>query len=148
MSLMTSLVGVGASSTAINLPTLTVFENASSRVSPVHSGVRFGTDGNIYRASITGAWQQIATWLLQGTASSYYVQISVDSGALDQSSGDAAQLNANADYYITDSDPSSFPATCTVTFEISSDSGGSTVVAGPKTYNFEANYNPGGEDPA
>ena len=141
MSLMVQLVGVGLSSSAVTIPTYSGFANTGVGTAPAYSGVRFGSDGDVYRFTGTGAVQRIGTWLLSGSAASYYLQ-TTDNGpdALTQDAGDGVQLNANRDYYVTDSTAVAGGSTCSVTYEISTDAPGSTVVAGPKTYYFEADY--------
>lgn len=141
MSLMVTLIDVGISSADVTLPSLGSFTNAGISA-PTYSGVRFGSDGYIYRASATGSWQNVAAWLIKGTASNYYIQRVVDDGSLDTDGGDGQQLNANRDYYVTDSTPGALAKTAVVTYEISSDAPGTTVLAGPKTYSFRANYEP------
>ncbi len=109
--------------------------------SPVFSGVKFDTDGNMYARQSGGGWSSIGAWLVRGTVTDYYVQTNLDSGTLTTDAGDGVQMTTDRIYDVQDTDPSETNSVAVVTFELSTDAPGSTVVAGPETLSFEADYN-------
>ena len=111
----------------------------------VYSGIRWDSDGDIYKLSTSGAWNSAATWLLSGAASSYYLFRTVDSGTLDVDDGDGNQLNTgDLDYSIANS-VAWFTKTAQVTFSIADDTAGSNVLAS-RQYSLVA-YRIGSGDP-
>ena len=125
----------GGSGAAVQLPLINVGNDGTS--SPVYSGLRFDSDGNIYRMSATGTWQAEATWLLEGAASTYYLFRTVNTGSLTNDDGDGNQLSTDdLDFWISNS-VTWFERTCAVTFSISDDTLGSNVIA-TRQYNFSA----------
>lgn len=117
----------------VSLPDYDGFGNVGSdRDSIVYSGVRFGSDGKIYRAAINGQWQWTGqSWLRDGAASGYYLVRSVVGGSALASDGGTLQvLSTNRDYYITTSLREKFTD---IEFKISSDVSGTPVLA-TKTY--------------
>ena len=90
--------------TEVALPDYEGFWNSAKRIpNPVTSGVRFGSDGKIYRATKDGSWQWTGlVWLADGVASDYYLKFDITSGsALATSATDLSQMNANLDFTIT-----------------------------------------------
>ncbi len=128
MSLMRSLVGQDLADNTVSIPDTNFSTLGLS--GPSYSGVKFGSDGNMYKHQVNGGWSNAGAWLLKGTASSYYLQRVINAGSLDNDAGDGVQLNADREYDIIQSVPFS-AKTATVTFEISTDAPGTTVVAGP-----------------
>lgn len=119
---------------SIQLPEILTFGNSGVVYSgdSVYSGVRFGSDGKIYRSTRVGNWQAVDTWLLNGNASSYYLVKEVTAGypdtTLDTDSGTLQQMNANLDYRIGVSN-AGITYHNTINFSIASDSGGTNILA-------------------
>lgn len=102
----------------------------------IYSGARFGADGNIYERQANGGWSNIGSWLMNGTAATYYLLRTIDSGTLTTDAGAGPlQMNANLDYDIQKNGDGY--KTTTVTFQISNDVSGSPIVT-TRTYIFEA----------
>lgn len=121
------------------LPVLTLLANVASQgeTSTVYSGVRFGADGNIYKLQSSGGYSVVGQWLLNGTASDYYVARTVVTGSLVSDSGNDVQLNTDRTYYVTDTTANGSSVQASVSFSITN-SGGGTVYSGPRTYSFSA----------
>lgn len=105
----------------------------------VYSGVKFDADGDVYARSALGGWQQVGTWLLNGTNSDFSVARTINSGSLttDAGAGDL-QLNSDRSFDIQNSTPSS-ESTATVTFVISNWNAGSpNVTYSTRAYTFTA----------
>lgn len=141
MMVLQSYVGMDTSDNTVVVPTGINFANINFDVE-CDSGVRFGSDGNVYRANQDGVWQYAATWLLKGTASNYYIARTVNEGSLDTDAGTDLVLSTNRDYYITQTMYGA-PLTCDVSFSITN-SGGGTVYSGPVSYAFFAEKQLGG----
>lgn len=127
MSLSPSLVGLGASGDSVTI-VQSNFETSGIFSGPSYSGVKFDSDGNMYMRQAAGGWSSIGGWLLKGTNSNYYLQRVVNTGTLTSDAGDGVQLNADRIYDIQEAAPFT-TKTATVTFEISTDAPGTTVVA-------------------
>ncbi len=93
-----------------------------------HSGVRFGSDGVLFKRQANDGLSAISgEWLVTGTASGFFLQRTITSGTLEVDPGTGfLQLNTNRDY---DNQKSSAGTKVTeVFFEISSDVSGVPVV--------------------
>ena len=118
----------------VQLPELLTFSNrvAVEAEQSVFSGVRFGSDGKIYRQTAYGGWQAVDTWLLDGNASSYYIVRDITAGypdtTLDTDAGTLQQMNTNLSYGIAVS-RAGVSYNATINFSIATDSGGSNIVA-------------------
>jgi hypothetical protein len=126
-----------ASQTEVRLPEYEGFHNRGFDVDPiVYSGVRFGSDGKIYRATIDGDWQWTGqAWLIGGTAAGYYLQREVISGpALASDAGDLQQMNANLDFYVT---TSLIRKQTQIAFDIADDTLGASILVS-RTYELDA----------
>ena len=144
MSLMLSLVGVHLADSTVTLPSISVgYFSTEGSTPPIHSGVQFNLDGTIQRMNSAGAWQGTGfSWLQKGSAGDYYIQRVVTLGTLDQAdSGDGMVLSTSRSYAITESMAYN-TNTASITFEISTDAPGTTVKAGPTTYQLSAWYEP------
>lgn len=138
MSLLVSLIGGD-----ISTDTVVILNTDFSRIGgspPVYSGVKFGADGNQYARQSNGGYSNMGAWLIKGAAASYYLQMVLNSGTLTTDDGDGQQMNGDLEYDVQDSSAGSQTANATVTFEISTDAPGTTVVAGPRALSFEADY--------
>lgn len=94
---------ISGSSVSVQLPDYNLFDNIATI--PCFSGIRFGSDGNIYRMTGSGAWQGTGeSWLNDGSASSYYLKRVVSGDTLSSDAGDLQQMNANLDFYYENSD--------------------------------------------
>jgi hypothetical protein len=124
-----------ANAISVRLPELESFWNESDVYNPVYSGIRFGSDGKIYRSTEQGNWQATgASWLITGAASSYYLVRTVTSGsALGTDGGTLQQMNANRDYQISSSLERK---TTDIEFSISDDSLGSNILV-TRTYQLD-----------
>lgn len=126
-----ALLGISpqyANSGEVQLPDYEGFWNlGGERDTTVYSGIRFGSDGKIYRATIAGNWQWTGrSWLLDGAASGYYLVRTVVSGsALASDGGTLQQMNTNLDYYIT---TVLRQKRTTLEFKISDDTAGSNIL--------------------
>ncbi len=144
MFLNTGQVGGAAVGIKVQTP-LVVLANVGTSA-PVYSGIRWDSDGKIYRMSNVGGWQYTADWLLSGAASSYYLWRSIVSGTLDTDDGDGNQLNTgDLDYSLSHS-TEWFDRTASVTFSISDDVGGTNILDS-RTYDFSAFLLGDGEPP-
>jgi len=132
MSLMNILIG-STSSNAVALPSINFANDGTGKV--IYSGVRFGSDGNIYRMSEGGTWQVWTQWLVKGAASSYYLFRTINSGTLVSDSGTGVQMSTTRSYYLTSSIEEK---TASIDFTISTSTTGTPVVAGPRLYNLYA----------
>ena len=136
--LIKSYVGLDTSDNTVNLPSVTFTTIEVGQTA--YSGVRFGSDGNVYRNSGTSAssWQVAGTWLVKGSAANYDVTRTVVSGALASDAGDNQNLSTDApvDYYITDTTSTGGAVTCEVEFSITDTTQSTTYVT--RTYSFYA----------
>lgn len=115
--------------TTVQLPEYDGFGNVGSE-SLVYSGIRFGSDGKIYRMTSGGSWQWSGeVWLNDGLASDYYLSRTLVTGfpsaVLESDSGTLQQMNANLDYYRS---TSSGLKTVNIDFTISDDPGGTPIL--------------------
>ena len=144
MFLNTGIVGGSAAGAAVQLPAVDTRNTSSS--SPVYAGLRFDSDGNIYRMSAAGLWQQVDAWLLEGSASTYYLFRTIDSGTLNNDDGDGNQLDTDdLDFWISNT-TEWFGRSTTVTFNIADDTLGANVIA-TRSYTFYAFLTGSGEPP-
>ena len=121
--------------TGVNIVSTTII--SFSTEGTVYSGVRFGSDGVLYRFQPNGGVSSLPLqWLLSGTASNYYLQRTINSGTLDTDAGTGwLQLNSNRDFNIQNTMIGIEEAE--IYFEISSDMSGTPVV-GDGTITFRA----------
>ena len=89
-----------------------------------HSGVRFASDGVLFRRQADDGLSSISgEWLGQGAASGFFVQLTIISGTLEVDAGTGfLQLNTNRDY--DNQKLSEGTKTTVVFFELSSDVSG------------------------
>lgn len=99
MSLLKTLHS-GAGSNAVELLALEL--RRSRRETPCKSGIKIDSDGNIYKMQSNGGWSNAGQWLLYGTASSFNVSRTIESGSLtvDAGAGPLA-LSADREYSIS-----------------------------------------------
>lgn len=100
-----------------------------------HAGIRFGSDGVLYKIQSNGGFSAIiGQWLLSGSSSSFWVERTIQSGTIEVDAGAGFLImSSNRDY---DSQLAvAGVKEATVSFKISSDSGGVTIVA-EATMNF------------
>ncbi len=123
MSLM--YINRGAVGSAVNLPANNFDNFVSSGL--CYSGLRVGSDGDLYERQPNGGWSRFGTWLFTGTAGTYYISRTVVSGTLTTDAGPGPlQLNVNRDY---DVQTASGENTATVQFDLASDPSGTPIVA-------------------
>jgi hypothetical protein len=132
--------GAGANVVALPSGNLANFDT----LGPVYSGLKFSTDGNLYKNQPNGGWTSLGPWLLRGTASSFYVGRRIDAGSLSNDAGGTLatplQLNADRTFNIVQS--SSGSTTAEVYFELGTAVDG-TVILAERTYStFKATYVP------
>lgn len=144
MFLSTSIVSPPILTAVVQLPAVDLSNESS--VAPVYSGIRFDSDGKIYKMSTGGIWQYAGVvWLLSGAASDYWLHRTIVSGTFTNDDGDALQLNTDdLDYWMQNS-VNWFTKQGSITFEIADDAIKTTVYA-TRTYNFSA-YHIGEGDP-
>lgn len=131
---MTNSQGVNAN--VVQIPAYALFSNTGT-TGTVYSGVRFGSDGNLYRRQAAGGWSVFGQWLVNGSASGFYLSRTINSGILTTDAGGGSlQLNTNRDYDVQTAIETTVSAN--VSFQISDDVSGSPIVAGPTIYNFSA----------
>lgn len=122
MSLMR--VNYGGAAPDVNLPANIFITNLVSGL--CYSGLRIGADGDLYERHPTGGWSRYGTWLFRGSAATYYVVRSVDSGVLTTDAGAGPlQLNANRDY---DVQTSSGESDAVIQFDIADEATGTNIV--------------------
>jgi len=99
--------------------------------STVFSGVKFDSDGNMYERQEAGGWSSIGAWLLNGTASDFYIYRSITAGNLTTDSGGVlgtpVQLNTDRTYDIQRTTDGEKEAT--VDFVISDQADGTPILA-------------------
>lgn len=131
---------------SVKLPVLEGFWNSSDEFNPVYSGIRFGSDGKIYRMTEIGNWQWTGeSWLIDGAASGYYLVRSITSGsALGTDDGTLQQMNTNLDYAVS---TSLIRKTTDIEFSIADDSAGTNILV-TRTYQLDAErvYDPDQDD--
>lgn len=116
----------GTGSDTVKISDRTILNSRESGT--CHSGIRFGSDGILYKIQAEGGVSAISgQWLVLGTASGFYVQRTIISGSLEDDEGTGwLQINADRDY---DNQKSSAGVKTTeVFFEVSSDVSGVPVV--------------------
>lgn len=124
---LTLFIPTGAAANVVQVPTVDLFRSAASGI--VHSGIRFDADGNIYVKTAAGAWQMHSTWLVAGSASTYYLSRTISAGTLTTDAGAGPlQMNTDRDYDKQKSAGNGVIQT-DLTFNISNDASGSPVVA-------------------
>lgn len=134
MFMVSSNQNQSGTAAAVQLPAVDT-SNSGNFPGFVYAGLRFDSDGYIYRMDAAGNWQQDSAWLLSGAAADYWLHRTITTGTLDNDDGDALQLNTDdLDYWIRESAEWAFRSTV-VEFKISSDSAGSSVIA-TRSYNF------------
>lgn len=106
-----------------------------------YSGIRFGSDGVIYKKTAAGAWQSAGlSWLLEGNASDYYLERTVQGPAsLNTDSGNLQQMNAFLDFDIYL--PGFGVKTCDILFSICDDTLGANELV-TRTYTLKAESEP------
>jgi hypothetical protein len=142
MSLMVSLVGGDSSTNTVVVPEIGAhqFQNIGEYPT-VYSGVRFGSDGNVYRRQTYGVWSRVATWLHKGTASSFHLLRTTADSLTEDAGSSWLQMDSNRDFDAQHTLAAGY-SEADVTFEISND-GGTTTVAGPRVYSFHAEVEQG-----
>lgn len=98
-----------------------------------YSGLKFDNDGNMYRRQAGGGWSSVGAWLLNGTASDFYITRAIVSGTLTTDAGAGPlQLNVDREYDIqgTANDVTE------ITVEISNDISGTPILV-MRNYTFE-----------
>ena len=125
-----------ANAISVKLPELESFWNSSDEFNPVYSGIRFGSDGKIYRMTVQGNWQWTGeSWLIDGAASGFYLARTLDGGvALSTDDGTLQQMNTDLDYAVN---TSLIRKTADIEFSISDDSAGTNVLV-TRTYQLDA----------
>ena len=95
----------------------------------IHSGIQLNSSGVLFTYQANGGTSQISgEWLVRGTASTFFVQRTITDGTLETDAGAGfLQLNSSRNYINEKSTTGS--KSTTVFFEISSDAGGTTIVA-------------------
>ena len=124
-------IGTGAG----QLPVHNFYRESST--STVYSGVKFGSDGNVYARQSGGGWSKIGTWLTDGTNSNFTItRTTVGTLTTDAGAGPLA-LSSDRTYDVQDSTLSTTPAvTASVTFTLDKVSPSATLAI--RTYVFEA----------
>jgi len=149
MFLGSGIIPIYATPVVVQLPALTFSNTARVALgdSICYSGIRFGSDGNIYKMTKTGAWQGTGSaWLLDGSAASYYLIRSVTSGSLNNDDdGTLQQMNANLDYSLFET-LSWSTNTANITFSIADDAGGTNILA-TRSYGLSAFLQGTGDPP-
>ena len=52
-----------------------------------YSGIKIGSDGELYARQDEGGWYKFSTWLVSGTAGNYYLSVATTSGSLTTDAG-------------------------------------------------------------
>ena len=140
MSLMPIMVGSGVDSdgNSVRIPSSVDFGTFGTG-GTVYSGVKFDSDGSVYRRQANGGWSRVGSWLYKGSAGSYYLARTINAGSLTTDSGAGPNLPFDGTDYIYDVQQSMLgSATAEVSFQIASHLSGTPIVAGPIIYYFEA----------
>lgn len=136
MVLFAGAASQGANSEVVQIPVFTGFSTTGME-GTIYSGVRFGSDGNLYRRQAAGGWSVFAQWLVNGTASNFYLSRTINDGTLTEDAGSGQlQMNVNRDFDVQTA--IEVEVTASVSFQLSDDVSGTPVVAGPRVYNFSA----------
>lgn len=137
---MIQYVHYGSIAVPGNSVTMTSRSISTFRVGEVcYSGVQFGSNGTLYAIqNNSGTSAIIGQWLVNGTASDFYVSMTINSGTLDTNAGAGPlQLNANRLYRINQSMIG--VKTTTITCTISDDASGSPILSAA-TFTFIAEH--------
>lgn len=136
MFLNTGQVGGAAAAAGVQTPAVSLGNSGTNN--PIYSGIRWDSDGKIYRMSPAGSWNYSGeVWLLDGLASDYWLFRTINIGSLSNDDGDGNQLNTdNLDFWVSNA-IAWFEREAAVTFSISDDSAGSNIIA-TRQYNFVA----------
>jgi len=129
----------GTGINAVTFPT-TDFANVGDPIDgTIFSGVRFSSDGKVYRRTALGAFQSIGAWLLIGTNTTFFLSRTIDVGTLNTDSGTIQQMNANLDYDVQETDPGG-QTLATVSFKIYDNNTETTQNGFPvsQAYSFDA----------
>lgn len=125
---LTLFIPTGAAANVVQVPTGIDFSRQAES-GTVHSGIRFSSTGVVFAKTAGGAWQAAGTWLVAGSASTYYLSRTIDSGTLTTDAGAGPlQMNTTRDYDRQKSGGFGV-VSCMLTFSISNDVSGSPVVA-------------------
>lgn len=120
----------------VQLPAYGNFDNIDSSA-VVFSGIRFGSDGLIYRNTVDGSWQSTGLqWLNDGAASLYWLKRATSGDALVGDAGNLQQMSANLDFHIVANFGDASNDT-NIDCTICSDSGGVTELVA-RTYSLSA----------
>lgn len=113
---------------AILPPDVGEYQQISS-LKPCNAGIKIDADGSVYTKSNNGVWQVVATWLLVGPNTAWWVSRTIDSGTLTTDAG-AGPLVCSSDreYSIANVILSS-TKTVTLTLELSNSDTGSPVIS-------------------
>ena len=127
MSLM-FIQHAGATANAVQVPSgIDFFRSASSGT--IYSGAKFDADGSVYARTAAGAWQVVGTWLIAGSAATYYISRTIDTGTLTTDAGAGPlQMNTDREYDKQGTAGGGF-VSVGVTYSISDDVSGTPVVA-------------------
>ena len=138
MSLMPMLVGGDVADETVVIPDLagSVFWNRDENPT-VYSGVKFSSDGQVYARQLRGGWTNVGTWLHKGAAATFYLSRTTDDVLTTDAGAGWLVMSSDRIYDMQRTSPTGI-SKASVTFEISNDSGGTPVVAGPQVYNFVA----------
>ncbi len=88
----------GAGIDTVNITDRTILNSRDSGV--CHSGIRVGSNGVLYRIQANGGFSALSgQWLVNGTASDFYMQRTILSGTLEVDAGAGwIQCNVNRDF--------------------------------------------------
>lgn len=98
---------------------------------PTYAGYKVDNDGYEYRSTSDGSlsWTQLTTWLLAGSASTYYVKADHTGDALEAGSSDTGsflQLTSDRSWYL---EAVAGAKSCTLTISLSNSATGLPVLA-------------------
>ena len=139
MKLISPIFVDNTSGAVINLPDYN-FTRTNIWPTLAYSGVKFGSDGDLYARRYDGDWSRFGTWLVSGTASNYYLSRVVSSGTLTTDAGGtpASPLQLNSDRIYDVQDQGKFGGkVCSVIFSVWSDTPG-TVLMDSNGWTFDA----------
>ena len=130
---LTFFIGSGAPGNVVQLLPATLLTSAPSGT--VYSGLKFDSDGNLYKRQANGGYTNIGAWLLSGSAGDFTLVKTIDVGSLTTDAGTPVTMGSDREYDIRKTTNGRLTATVTYDIELSASPGVSLV---NRTYGFAA----------
>lgn len=90
---LTLFIHSGASTNIVALPTAILFNSGSTGT--IFSGLKFDSDGNLYKRQANGGYSSIGAWLVSGSAGDFTLVSTIDSGTLTTDAGRSVTMGSD-----------------------------------------------------